>query len=94
MPKKDSPKGGTYILTGVKWRRPNKDGKGWTIFEQGDEVTLTDDEAARLLSGKHTSFRKKTKEDSQNNDDDTTETDTDSSSRGSTPAFANTTTSK
>lgn len=87
MPKKDSPKGGPYILTGVSFRRSDGEG-GWEKFEQGDEVTLTDQEAARLLSGQHKSFRPKTKDDNDTSDSDTPK-DTDPSSRGTTPVSAN-----
>lgn len=51
-----SPKGGKYVLTGVSFRRA-KEGGGWTKFSQGDVVTLNDEEAARLCSGRYSSFK-------------------------------------
>lgn len=67
MPKQ-SPKGGKYVLTGVSFRQKNKSG-GWTKFEQGDEVTLTDEEAARLCSGKISSFKLASEVDDEEDDD-------------------------
>lgn len=56
MPKRESPPAGDYVLTGVRWRRRTKNG-GWELFTRGDVVTLTADEAARLVGKPHSSFR-------------------------------------
>jgi hypothetical protein len=49
MAKKSAP-AGTYILTGVMWRQFHDDGSQ-TVWEQGDEVELTEKEAIRFLMG-------------------------------------------
>lgn len=50
MPKRQSAPAGTYVLTGVQWRQFHEDGS-FTLWEQGDEVDLTAEEATRLTCG-------------------------------------------
>lgn len=47
-----SPKGGRYKLAVQRWRRVNENG-GYTVYSLGDEMDLTDGEAARLATGKY-----------------------------------------
>ena len=56
MPRRKTAPAGPYVLIGVRWRRQRKDG-GSDIFEQGDVVDLTAEEAARLVGQPHSSFR-------------------------------------
>lgn len=56
MPKRESAPAGDYVLTGIKYRRRTKAG-GWEIFDRGDIVPLSADEAARHVGRPHSSFR-------------------------------------
>lgn len=69
----NSPKGGTYILTALRWRRRNENGT-FTIYRQGDEVELSDVEAARRVGRKFSSFREKVKEEKTSPESETPST--------------------
>lgn len=83
MPK-ESPKGGKYVLTGISFRQPRKGG-GWVKYVQGDVVTLSDEDAARLCSGKYVSFKPLSEA-----DDDEINEDQDTSTTTKIPQFTNT----
>lgn len=79
---KESPKSGTYVLTGARWRRRHEDGS-YTIYNRGDEVELNEREAARLVGGRISSFRPAQKESSSRSTETPSTPSTQSSSSSS-----------